>query len=94
MLNPWFELTFKAIQLGIDAQNVMALRMMQLASGGTRAQNEMTGMVIEKANAAAEVQAATVGVAMARRKDHVIAGKARKVIKKRVGANRRRSSRR
>ena len=24
MLNPWFALTFKAIQLGIDAQNVIA----------------------------------------------------------------------
>ena len=93
MQNPWFELTFKAIQLGIEAQNVMALRMMQLASGGTRAQNETTGMAIEEANAAAEVEAATVGAAMARRKDHVFAGKARKVIKKRVG-NRRRSSRR
>ena len=36
MLNPWFALSFKAVQLGIDAQNVMALRMMRLASGGKR----------------------------------------------------------
>ena len=48
MLNPWFALTFKAIQLGIDAQNVMTLRMMRLASGGTGARNEMTRMVIER----------------------------------------------
>ena len=94
MSNPWFALTLKAIQLGIDAQNVMALRMMRLASGGTRAQNEMTRMVIEKATAAAEAQVAAVGAAVAGNKDHVIAGKALNVIRKRVGANRRRLSRR
>src|ERR1700694_5004397 len=65
MLNPWFALSFKAVQLGIDAQNVMALRMMRLASGGTPAHNEMTRMVIEKATAAAEAQLAAVGAAMA-----------------------------
>jgi len=65
MLRPWFALSFKAVQLGIDAQNVMALRMMRLASGGTPAQNEMTRMVIEKATAAAEAQLAAVGAAMA-----------------------------
>jgi hypothetical protein len=94
VLNPWFALTFKAIQLGIDAQNVMTLRMMRLASGGTRAQNEMTRMVIEKATAGAEAQVAAVGAAVAGNKDHVIAGKALNVIRKRVGANRRRLSRR
>jgi hypothetical protein len=94
MLNPWFSLSFKAVQLGIDAQNVMALRMMRLASGGTHAQNEMTRMVIEKATAAAEAQVAAVGAAMAGHQDHVIAGKALNVIRKRVGANKRRLSRR
>jgi hypothetical protein len=94
MLNPWFALSFKAVQLGIDAQNVMALRMMRLASGGTHAQNEMTRMVIEKATAAAEAQVAAVGAAMAGHQDHVVAGKALNVIRKRVGANKRRLSRR
>jgi hypothetical protein len=94
MLNPWFALTFKAIQLGIDAQNVMTLRMMRLASGGTRAQNEITRMVVEKGTTTAEAQVAAVGAAVAGHKDHVIAGKALNVIRKRVGANRRRLSRR
>jgi hypothetical protein len=94
MINPWFALTFKAVQLGIDAQNVIALRVMRLASGGTHAQNEMTRMVIEKATAAAEAQVAGVGAAMAGHKDHVIADKALNVIRKRVGANKRRLSRR
>ncbi len=82
------------VQLGIDAQNVMTLRMMRLASGGTRAQNEMTRLVVEKGTAAAEAQVAAVGAAVAGNKDHVIAGKALNVIRKRVGANRRRLSRR
>ena len=94
MLNPWFALTFKAIQLGIDAQNVMTLRMRRLASGGTRAQNEITRMVVEKGTAAAEAQVAAVGAAVAGNMDHVIEGKALNVIRKRVGANRRRLSRR
>jgi hypothetical protein len=94
VLNPGFALSFKAVQLGIDAQNVMALRMMRLASGGTHAQNEMTRMVIEKATAAAEAQVAAVGAAMAGHQDHVVAGKALNVIRKRVGANKRRLSRR
>jgi hypothetical protein len=34
MLNPWLALSFKAFQLGIEAQSVVALRMMRLASGG------------------------------------------------------------
>jgi hypothetical protein len=30
MLKPWLALTYKTIQLGFDAQNVIALRMMRL----------------------------------------------------------------
>jgi hypothetical protein len=93
MLNPWFDLTFKTVQLGIDAQNVIALRMMRLASGGPRARNEMSRMVVEKATAAGDAHLAAVGAAIAGQKDHVIAGKALNVIIKRVGANRRRLSR-
>jgi hypothetical protein len=51
-------------------------------------------MVIEKATAAAEAQVAAVGAAVVGNKDHVIAGKALNVIRMRVGANRRRLSRR
>ena len=48
MLNPWLALTFKAMQLGFDAQNVIALRMMRLAAGGARGQKEVCLMVSEK----------------------------------------------
>jgi hypothetical protein len=92
MFNPLIALTFKVAQLGFDAQSVVALRMMRLASGGAGTKAEMSRMVAEKAAALAEAQvAATV---MAGRKDHVVVGKALNVFKKRVRANKRRLSRR
>jgi hypothetical protein len=56
MLNPWFALTFKTIQLGLDAQSVIALRMMRFASGCPAAEAEMGRMVIGKVQAIAEAQ--------------------------------------
>ena len=94
MLNPWLALSFKAFQLGIEAQSVVALRMMRLASGGVGTQAEMGRMVVEKASAVAEAQFAATTAAAAGNKDHVIAEKALKVFRKRVRANRQRLSRR
>jgi hypothetical protein len=94
MLNPWLTLSFKAFQLGIEAQSVVALRMMRLASGGAGTRVEMGRMIQEKAAAIAEAQFAATAAAVAGNKDHVIAGKALKVFRKRVRANRRRLSRR
>jgi hypothetical protein len=34
MFNPWLDLSLKAFQVGLKTQSVVALRMMQLASGG------------------------------------------------------------
>ena len=94
LFNPWFALTLKTVQLGLDAQSVIALRMIRLGSGGASAKAEMSRMVIEKAAAVAEAQvAATVAVIRGRR-DHAVAGKALKVFSKRVRANKRRLSRR
>jgi hypothetical protein len=94
MINPWFSLSFKAFQLGLEAQSVVALRMMRLASGGARAQTEVGRMVSEKAVAAVEAQVGATAAALAGHKDHVIAGKALKIFRKRVRANKRRLSRR
>ncbi len=58
MFNPWLDLSFKAFQLGLETQSVVALRMMRLASGGARAQTEARRMVSEKAAAAVEAQVA------------------------------------
>jgi hypothetical protein len=93
MLNPWLTLSFKAFQLGIEAQSVVALRMMRLVSGGAGTRAEMGRMIQEKAAAIAEAQFAATAAAVAGNKDHVIAGKALKVFRKRVRANRRRLSR-
>jgi hypothetical protein len=94
MFNPWLDLSFKAFQLGLEAQSVVTLRMMRLASGGSRAQAEASRMVSEKAVAAVEAQVAAAAAALAGNKDHVIAGKALKVLTKRVRANKRRFSQR
>ena len=44
------------MQLSFDAQSVIALRMMRLASGGAKTKAEMNRMVIEKTAAIAEAQ--------------------------------------
>jgi hypothetical protein len=92
MLNPWVVLTMRAFQLSWEAQNVIALRMLRLASGDVRSQAELNRMVVEKIAAAAEAQVAATAAMMNGHKDHVIAGKALTVYKKRVRANRRRLS--
>jgi len=91
-LNPWVVLTMRAFQLSWEAQSVIALRMMRLASGDVRGQAELNRMVVEKITAAAEAQVAAAAAMMNGHKDHVIAGKALTVYKKCVRANRRRLS--
>ena len=76
MFNPWFDLSFKAFQLGLETQSVVALRMMRVASGDARAQTEASRMVSEKATAAVEAQVAAKTAALVGYRDHVIAGKA------------------
>lgn len=92
MLNPWVVLSMRAFQLSWEAQNVIALRMLRLASGDVRGQAELNRMVVEKIAAAVEAQVAVGAAMMTGRKDHVIAGKALAVYKNRVRANRRRLS--
>jgi hypothetical protein len=93
MFNPWLSLGVKAFQVGLEAQSVIALRMLRLAAGGARAQAEVNRMVIEKIAAAGEAQATATLSAMRGHKEHVVAGKALNVYGKRVRANRRRLSR-
>jgi hypothetical protein len=80
------------MQLGIEAQTVVALRMMRLAVGGAHAQDEAQRMVTEKIDALAEAQTAALTAMMNGDKDHVIAAKTLGAFKKRVRANRRRLS--
>ena len=94
MINPWFALSLKAVQMGMEAQSVIALRMLRLASGGARMEAEATRMVTEKISAAGEAQTVAAVATMSGYPQHVVAGKTLKVYKKHVRANRRRLSRR
>jgi hypothetical protein len=92
--NPWLGLAFKAIELGIEAQSVIALRMMRLAAGGARGRAEASRMVAEKVGALAEAQTAAAAAILTGRRQKVVAGKVLNTYKKRVRANRRRLTRR
>jgi hypothetical protein len=81
------------MQLGFDAQNVIALRMMRLAAGGARGQNEARRMIIEKTVAGVEAQATTISGIITGNKDTVVAAKVLRVLQKRVRTNKRRLSR-
>src|SRR5262249_57520312 len=91
-LNPWVVLTMRAFQLSWEAQSVVALRMLRLASGDVRGQAELNRMVVEKITAAAEAQVAAAAAMMNGHCDHVIAGKALAAYKRRVRAHPRRLS--
>ena len=94
MLNPWLALTLKTIQMGAEAQSVIALRMLRLAAGGHRMEAEATRMVTEKVAAATEAQLVAAVAAISGSPQHVVANKTLKVVRKRVRANKRRLSRR
>jgi hypothetical protein len=94
VFNPWLALAFKTMQLGVETQSVIALRMMRLAAGGARGRTEATRMVGEKVGALAEAQTAAAAAILTGRAQKVVAGKVLTAYKKRVGANRRRLSRR
>jgi hypothetical protein len=92
MFNPWVVLTLRAFQVGPEAQNVIALRMLRLASGDARGQDELNRMVMEKMSAMAEAQMAAATAIMSGNKDHVVARKTLTVFRKRVRDNKRRLS--
>ena len=90
MWNSWFTLSCQAAQLGWEAQEVIALRMMRLAGGGAVAETETRRMISEKAAALAEAQGAAVASAVMGGQSHHVAKKVLGVYKKRVQGNRRR----
>jgi hypothetical protein len=94
VFNPWLTLAFKTIELGVEAQSVIALRMMRLAAGGARGRAEASRMVAEKVGALAEAQTAAAAAILTGRGEKVVAGRVLNAYKKRVGANRRRLTRR
>ncbi|MFZ0609829.1 MAG: hypothetical protein WAM75_19345 [Xanthobacteraceae bacterium] len=91
--NPWLALASQTVLLGLEAQRVMALRMMRLAAGGPRGHAEAQRMVTEKLAAVVEAQAAAVSGAVEGRSAQRTGKKVLGVYRKRVRANRRRLAR-
>jgi hypothetical protein len=83
-----------ATRFAIEAQQVMALRLMRLAPGGVTAATEMQRMVTEKAAACIAAQAAASDALMAGRSLTAAARSAAVPYRSRVRANRRRLLRR
>ena len=92
MLNPWFAISYQATRLAWEAQNVMALRFMRLASGGAAGKSEAHRMVTEKVAALAEAQTVATSAAITGKSGPVISKKVLNVYKKRVRGNKRRLS--
>lgn len=93
MWSNWLELSARAVRLGWDAQNVIALRLMRLATSGTQGHSEVERMVAEKFAALAEAQAAGAAAVLTGRNGHRVTKKVLGVYEKRVRGNRRRLSR-
>jgi hypothetical protein len=81
-------------QIGWDANAVVAMRMMRLASGGALAQREVQRMVAEKGIAIAEAQAAAAAKMIMGAGIVGAAKSASNVYRRKVRANRRRLVRR
>jgi hypothetical protein len=94
VFNPWFLLAWDAVQLGFEAQSVIALRLVRLATGGATAWTEARRMVSEKAAASVETHVATMGGTLKGQESALAAEKILRIYKKRVRANKRRLSRR
>jgi len=90
MWNDWFALSMQTAKLGWEAQGVMALRVMRMATQPAHSQTEARRMVTEKVAALGEAQAAAATAVIKGGKSHRVAKKVLGVYKKRVRANRRR----
>ena len=86
MMNAWFE----AARFGTDSQNVIAMRMMRLASGGPLATTEATQMISEKVAAFNEAQGALLTALVTGSSFDAAAAKAYAPYRRAVRANRRR----
>ena len=90
--NPWVRLGLDSLRLSAEAQGVIALRMMTLASGGPAAAAEAELMVAEKLRAAAETQA-QVFTSVLTGSGHLAPARAVAAYRRKVRANRRRLAR-
>jgi hypothetical protein len=90
---PWIALSYDLMRLGIEAQAVMALRLMRLAAGGALAEREAARMVTEKAATVVNAQTAAAVALATGARGAAVSKKAVRVYRRRVRANRRRLTR-
>ena len=91
--NPWPRLMFDAWRLSVEAGGVMVLRTLALATGDAKAHREARRMVTEKAQAAVELQQLALRGALGFTAPATV-GKTLTHYRRKVGANRRRLTRR
>jgi hypothetical protein len=84
----WFQLSWDMMQLTVEANSVIALRTMKMATGGAAANEEINLMVSEKVQAAMDAQFEMTKAAMAGRTDGP--AKAVALYRRRVRANQKR----
>jgi hypothetical protein len=93
MFNLWHSY-LQLARTGWDANAVVALRIMRIASGGTIAQREIQRMIIEKGFAMAQAQAVAAAKMMTGGSAAAASASASRVFHRKVRANKRRLSRR
>ena len=91
--NAWCALSLQTARLGWEAQSVIALRLMRMATQNPGNQTEARRMVTEKVAALGEAQAVAATAVIKGGKSHRVAKKVMGVYKKRVRANKRRLTR-
>jgi len=93
VFNSWLSIAYDSVRIGLEAQGVIASRMMRIAAGGALAETEVLGMVTEKSAAFVEAQMMAARALARGGKSSGAARKALGVYRKRVRKNRRRLSR-
>jgi hypothetical protein len=83
--NAWFGLSSQFAMLGLEAQRVIALRLMRLAAGGALAESETSRMITEKVAALGEAQTAAAMATLKGRDSRQVAWKVLRVYRKRPG---------
>lgn len=89
-MNAWFKMASDATLMMWDAQQVMALRFMRIASGGPAGMRELETSSDEKVDELSAAQIAGVAGIADGTSAPVIAKKVARIYKKRVDANKRR----
>jgi hypothetical protein len=88
--NQWTAWPVRIAALNLEAQQVMALRMWRLMTGGQRAQTEIARMIAEKAAALSEAHVGGAAIVLRGGNQQRVAKNTLRVYRRRVRRNKRR----